>query len=160
MKQVKTNVQKILEQKKINHTILTYPHSNEAVDGEKVAEYLNEDPNCVFKTLVTKSTTKPNTYYVFVVPVLNNLDLKKAAKVVDEKAIEMVHVKDLLSITGYIRGGCSPIGMKKQFPTIFDETIILNDYIIFSAGMIGYQVKITPNSAVNLTNAIIADIIK
>ena len=72
----------------------------------------------------------------------------------------MVHVKDLLSITGYIRGGCSPIGMKKQFPTIFDETIILNDYIIFSAGMIGYQVKINPNSAVNLTNAIIADIIK
>ncbi len=136
----KTNVMRILDQKKINYHTYEYPHEDKvAVDGATVAKLLNQNPDQVFKTLVAVSNTKH--YYVFVIPVLKELDLKLCAKAVNEKAVELIPVKDLLPITGYIRGGCSPIGMKKQFKTVIDELALQFDSIIFSAGKIGYQVE-------------------
>ena len=112
MAEFKTNVMRILEKAKINYTAHEYPHGKEAVDGVSVAKLLGQNPECVFKTLVTKGVS--GGYFVFVVPVAEELDLKKAAKSVGEKSVEMIHVKDILKVTGYIRGGCSPIGMKKK----------------------------------------------
>lgn len=136
----KTNVMRILDQKKINYTSYCYANTD-AISGIEVANVLNQDPNQVFKTLVTISNNNIN--YVFVIPVNKELDLKKAAKAVNEKSISMLKSKDLLALTGYIHGGCSPIGMKKQFKTVFD--ISANNYntIIFSAGKIGYQVELS-----------------
>lgn len=136
----KTNVMRILDQKKINYTSYCYANTD-AISGIEVANVLNQDPNQVFKTLVTVSNNNIN--YVFVIPVNKELDLKKAAKAVNEKSISMLKSKDLLALTGYIHGGCSPIGMKKQFKTVFD--ISANNYntIIFSAGKIGYQVELS-----------------
>lgn len=136
---VKTNAIRILEQKKINFEVHSYP-CNEAISGEEVASILNQDPNHVFKTLVTIG--KSNNYYVFVVPVNRELDLKKAATAVGEKNISMIKSKELLPLTGYIHGGCSPIGMKKQFITVFHKTAEDFDTIIFSAGKIGYQIEV------------------
>lgn len=133
----KTNVMRILDQKKIKYNSYSYINTN-AISGIEVANALNQDPNKVFKTLVTVGNSKKN--YVFVVPVNKELDLKKAAKSVSEKNIEMVKSKDLLPLTGYIHGGCSPIGMKKLFKTIID--VSAKDDIIFSAGKIGYQVEV------------------
>ena len=139
----KTNVMRLLDQKKIKYQTYEYPHEDGVcVDGEAVAKLLNEDPNKVFKTLVCVDNTKH--YYVCVIPVLNELDLKKAAKAFSVKSLDMIAVKELLPITGYIRGGCSPIGMKKQFPTIIDISGLNYDNIIFSAGKIGYQVEMNP----------------
>ena len=139
----KTNVMRILEQHKINYE--SYDYSNtDALSGVEVAKALGEDPNQVFKTLVTIGHSK--NYYVFVIPVNMELDLKKAARSVGEKNIEMIKSKDLLSITGYIHGGCSPIGMKKKFTTVINDTAILFDTIIFSAGKIGYQVELSLDS--------------
>lgn len=131
---------RILDQKKINYTSYCYANTD-AISGIEVANVLNQDPNQVFKTLVTISNNNIN--YVFVIPVNKELDLKKAAKAVNEKSISMLKSKDLLALTGYIHGGCSPIGMKKQFKTVFD--ISANNYntIIFSAGKIGYQVELS-----------------
>ncbi len=154
----KTNAVRILDQNKIKYNIHEYPHDDTCVDGINVAKLLNEDPEQVFKTLVTVSKNKQ--YYVFVLPVINELDLKKCAKVVNEKSIEMIHVKELLPLTGYVRGGCSPIGMKKSFKTIIHETAFLYDTIIFSAGKIGMQIEMKPNELINLINASYADIIK
>ncbi len=140
----KTNVMRILDQKKIKYNTYEYPHNdNECVDGENVAKLLNQDPKRVFKTLVLQGNDKK--YYVCVIPVLAELDLKLAAKCFNVKSLEMIHVKELLGITGYIRGGCSPIGMKKQFQTIIDISSKNYDTIIFSAGKIGYQVEMNPN---------------
>lgn len=140
----KTNVMRILDQKKIKYDSYEYPHEDGVcVEGEVVAVALNQNPNRVFKTLVTVSPSKK--YYVFVVPVSKELDLKLCAKVVNEKSVEMIPVKDLLTLTGYVRGGCSPIGMKKNFITIVCESALFYDSIIFSAGKIGYQVEINPN---------------
>ena len=140
----KTNVMRILDQKKIKYQTYEYPHEDGVcVDGEAVAKLLNEDPNKVFKTLVCVDNTKH--YYVCVIPVLNELDLKKAAKAFSVKSLDMIAVKELLPLTGYIRGGCSPIGMKKVFPTIIDDKALLNDRIIFSGGKIGYQIDMNPN---------------
>ena len=117
MSEEKTNVMRLLEQKKVPYTPHQYPHQGGmAVDGATVAAVLGRDPASVFKTLVTRGATKAN--YVFVVPVLAELDLKKAARAVGEKSIEMIHVKELTPLTGYVRGGCSPIGMKKRFKTV------------------------------------------
>ena len=134
----KTNAMRILDQKKINYNTYTYTNT-EANSGMEVATVLNQDPNKVFKTLVTVGASKVN--YVFVVPVNCELDLKKAAKAVGEKSICMIKSKDLLPLTGYIHGGCSPIGMKKQFKTVFHETASNFETIIFSGGKIGYQIE-------------------
>lgn len=140
MKIDKTNAMRILEQKDIDYKFHSYIDTD-AISGIEVANVLNESPEQVFKTLVTIGASKNN--YVFLVPVCNELNLKKAAKAVGEKSIEMIKSKDLLPLTGYIHGGCSPIGMKKFFKTVIDETAILFDTIIFSGGKIGYQVEIS-----------------
>ena len=139
-KQEKTNVMRILDQKNIVYNIHDYSDTD-MISGLDVASVLKEDPNVVFKTLVTVG--KSNNYYVFLVPVSSNLDLKNASKVVNEKSIEMIKSKDLLPLTGYIHGGCSPVGMKKQFKTIIDVSAKNYDKIYFSAGKIGYQIETT-----------------
>ena len=139
-KNEKTNVMRILEQNKINYLSHCY-YNTSAISGMDVAGVLNQDPERVFKTLVTIGSS--NNHYVFLVPVSKNLNLKKAAKAVNEKSIEMIKSKDLLPLTGYIHGGCSPIGMKKQFKTVIDSSAKNFDTIIFSGGKIGYQVEIT-----------------
>lgn len=158
MAEFKTNVMRILEKAKINYTAHEYPHGKEAVDGVSVAKLLGQNPECVFKTLVTKGVS--GGYFVFVVPVAEELDLKKAAKSVGEKSVEMIHVKDILKITGYIRGGCSPIGMKKQYTTVFHESCLENPNIIVSAGKIGYQIDLEPKTLIEFTDGKCADIIK
>lgn len=158
MKIQKTNAMRFLDTHKIDYDVFTYDHGKDAVDGVSVASLLNQDPEQVFKTLVTVANTKE--YFVFVIPVAEELDLKKAAKVAGVKNIEMIHVKDINKITGYIRGGCSPIGMKKQFPTFIHETCILFDTIMFSGGKIGYQISMNPEQLFDLIQAKPADIIK
>ncbi len=138
-KQEKTNVMRLLDQKKIEYIIHDYSNTD-AIAGGDVALVLGENPECVFKTLVTIGKSKQ--YYVFLVPVNMELNLKKAANAVGEKNIEMIKSKDLLSLTGYIHGGCSPIGMKKFFTTTIHETARNYDKIFFSAGKIGFQVEI------------------
>ncbi len=140
MKEEKTNAIRLLEQKKIKFVVHNYLSSG-AISGIDVANSLNEDPNIVFKTLVTQG--KSHQYYVFLVPVNKELDLKKAASCVNEKSIEMIKSKDLLPLTGYIHGGCSPIGMKKFFKTTIDISASNYDKIIFSGGKIGYQIETT-----------------
>ena len=157
MAEEKTNVMRVLEQKKIPYTPHSYPHNEgEAVDGATVASILGRDPGEVYKTLVTRGASKAN--YVFVVPVLSELDLKKAAKTVGEKSIEMIHVKELTPLTGYVRGGCSPIGMKKQFPTVFHETAEILDTIMVSAGKIGFQVELSPADLIELVGGSTEDV--
>ena len=136
----KTNVMRLLEQKKVSYTPHFYGGA-EAISGVEVAKILGQDPDRVFKTLVT--TAKSGEHYVFMVPVERELDLKKAAKAVREKSIEMLKSKELLPLTGYIHGGCSPIGMKKQFRTVIDKSAENFDTIFFSAGKIGCQVETT-----------------
>lgn len=136
----KTNVMRILDQKKIKYQAYSYP-CREALSGMEIAEVLQKNADMVFKTLVTVSSNKKN--YVFVVPANRELDLKKAAKAVGEKKIEMLKAKELLPLTGYIHGGCSPIGMKKFFKTTFDKSAEDFDTIVFSAGKIGCQVEMS-----------------
>lgn len=138
-KQEKTNVMRILDQKKVAYVVHDYTESG-AIAGEDVAKTLGEDPERVFKTLVTVGKSKQ--YYVFLVPVCKELNLKKGAKAVGEKSIEMIKSKELLPLTGYIHGGCSPVGIKKAFPTIVDISAQNGDRIYFSAGKIGLQVEI------------------
>ena len=139
----KTNAIRMLDQKKIKYNTYEYPHEDGVcVDGETVAKLLNQNPDMVFKTLVTVGNDK--RYYVCVVPVKSELDLKKAAKAFNVKSLEMIPVKEINNITGYIRGGCSPIGMKKAFPTIIDESALLYENIIFSGGKIGFQIEMNP----------------
>lgn len=140
IKDEKTNVMRILDQKKVKYNSYNYLKTG-AISGMEVAKALDENPNLTFKTLVTVSKT--NNHYVFLVPVNKELDLKKAAKAVNEKNIEMVKSKELLSLTGYIHGGCSPIGMKKSFKTVIDSSARNYDKLIFSGGKIGYQVETT-----------------
>lgn len=155
-KEEKTNVMRTLEQKKIPYTAHTYP-ADGAIDGVTVASCLGQDVRAVFKTLVTRGAS--GGYYVFDVPVAENLDLKKAAKAVGEKSVAMLPQKELLPLTGYVHGGCSPVGMKKQFPTVFHETALELDTIMVSAGKIGYQVQCKPNDLLTLLRAKTADII-
>ena len=138
----KTNVMRLLSQKKINYHAYTY-NTSSALSGAEVAAVLGQDPLRVFKTLVT--TGASGNHYVFMIPVEKELDLKKAASAVEEKNIVMLKSRDLLPLTGYIHGGCSPIGMKKQFRTVLDISAFSFDQILFSAGKIGYQVEIDPH---------------
>lgn len=154
-KQDKTNVMRLLEQKKIPYKMHDYTESG-AIAGEEVARVLGENPDEVFKTLVTVGKSKQN--YVFLVPVNKELNLKKAANAVGEKSIEMIKSKDLLGLTGYIHGGCSPIGMKKQFPTVVHNTAEAMENILFSGGKIGMQVEIKTEDFKKLINIKFADI--
>ena len=157
-KEEKTNVMRTLEQKKVPYTAYTYPHEEGvAVDGETVAKLLGQDPGAVFKTLVTKGAS--GGYYVFDIPVAETLDLKKAAKAVGEKSIAMLPAKELLPLTGYVHGGCSPVGMKKQFPTVFHESCLEREAMMVSAGKIGYQVAVKPGDLIALVRAATADVI-
>ena len=160
-KEEKTNVMRILDQKKIPYTAHFYEES-EGPEGTReygvhVAQALGQDPARGFKTLVARGASKG--IYVFEVPVAENLDLKKAAKAVGEKSIELLHVAEINAVTGYIRGGCSPVGMKKQYPTVFHETVVLFDTIFVSAGKIGAQVEVPPQALLNLLGATAADIV-
>lgn len=136
------NVMRVLDQKKIAYSSFYYGDTG-AVTGQEVAQVLNENPERVFKTLVAQTPTKK--YYVFLVPVCKELNLKKAANAVNEKKIEMLKAKELLPLTGYVHGGCSPIGMKKQFCTVIDASAQQFEKIYFSAGKIGYQVEVAVN---------------
>lgn len=141
-KNEKTNVMRLLDQKKVPYTAYTYGDGVTAMSGVDVATELGQDPGQVFKTLVTYGA-KTKQYYVFVIPVAKELNLKKAASAVGEKSIEMIKSKELLPLTGYIHGGCSPIGMKKFFTTTFDSSAQQQDTIMFSAGRIGFQVQLS-----------------
>ena len=154
-KQEKTNVMRLLEQKKIPYQSYTYD-TETAISGMEVASILGQNPNQVFKTLVTIGASKRN--YVFVVPVCRELNLKKAAKAVGEKSIEMIKSKELLPLTGYIHGGCSPIGMKKLFTTVIHESAKSCDTIIFSGGKIGMQVELKTEDFKKIINFKFADI--
>ena len=149
----KTNVMRILDNAHINYSI--YHYENET-NGLNVAKLLNKDPNMVFKTLVTVGSDF--NHYVFMVPVCAELDLKKAAQAAHVKNIEMIKQKELLPLTGYIHGGCSPIGMKKKFPSFIDETALLFDRIIFSAGKIGYQEEVDVNEIIKFLDSSVCDL--
>ena len=157
MAEEKTNVMRILDKEKISYIAHQYPHGKEAVDGVTVAKLLNQNPAQVFKTLVTKGTGRD--YFVFVIPVEKELNLKKAAKAVGEKSVEMIHVADINKVTGYIRGGCSPVGMKKQYVTTFDESCLGLPTIIVSAGKIGYQIETSAENLIKLTNGHTVDLV-
>ncbi|WP_346920698.1 Cys-tRNA(Pro) deacylase [Clostridium sp. UBA7339] len=151
MANTKTNVMRILDNSNINYNIYTYEVKDSAVDGISVANKLGVAVENVFKTLVTKGHS--GDFYVFVVPVAKELNLKAAAKRVGEKSVEMIKVSDMLKITGYIRGGCSPIGMKKNYNTVIDDSSLNLDKIIVSGGKIGFQVEIAPRDLIQLINA-------
>ena len=154
-KEEKTNVMRTLEQKKIAYTAHAYDPDG-PIDGVSVAAVLGQDPARVFKTLVTKGAS--GGYYVFDIPVAENLDLKKAAKAVGEKSVAMLPQKELLSNTGYVHGGCSPVGMKKPFPTWIDETALLTDAFFCSAGRLGAQIGIDPEALAGYIGAQFADL--
>ena len=156
MAQQKTNVMRLLEQKKIKYTPHEYPHGEEAVDGVTVAQILNQNPERVFKTLVLRGASKK--IYVLVVPVAMKLDYKKSASAVGEKSIAMVHVNEINELTGYIRGGCSPVGMKKNYTTVYHNTLSNYDTVMVSAGKIGYQIELSPKDLVAMTKGELADI--
>lgn len=155
-KEEKTNVMRTLEQKKIPYTAHSYDPDG-PIDGVSVAQTLGQPAERVFKTLVTKAAS--GAYYVFDIPVAENLDLKKAAKAVGEKSIAMLPQKELLGLTGYVHGGCSPVGMRKQFPTVFHKTALGYDTVCVSAGKIGAQVECDPKALIDLLRAKTADII-
>lgn len=145
----KTNAVRLLEQQKINYNLIEYTIEDNQVDGVTVANKVGHPVTHVFKTLV--ATAGAGKFFVFVIPVSEELNLKVCAKIASEKKIEMLHVKDLLQITGYIRGGCSPIGMKKLLPTFIDESAIDKDYIVVSAGKIGMQIQLNPVDLIQVT---------
>jgi Cys-tRNA(Pro)/Cys-tRNA(Cys) deacylase len=151
-KVTKTNAVRLIEQQNIAHDLLFYKiEAGQSVDGITVSKKIGYPFEYVYKTLV--ATAGANQYYVFVVPVAEELDLKKAAKVAGQKKIEMIAVKELLGLTGYIRGGCSPIGMKKRFPTYIDATAETLDFMIVSAGKIGMQLKLAPQDLAKACHA-------
>ena len=157
-KEEKTNVMRVLEQRKIPYVPHTYDHPDGAVDGASVARQLGQDPAAVFKTLVARGAS--GGYYVFDIPVEATLDLKKAARAVGEKSIAMLHQKELLPLTGYVHGGCSPVGMKKQFPTVLDQSVEGLDTITVSAGKIGAQVELAPAALAGLVRGSFAPVSK
>lgn len=152
----KTNVVRLLEVNKIPYDIKTYEVDDSDLSGTSVAQKINVDEEIVFKTLVAEGDK--TRFLVLCIPVNTELDLKKAAKISGNKSVELIHAKDLLSVTGYIRGGCSPIGMKKKFPTYIDETAQLFNKIYFSAGVRGMQVGVNPNELLRITESIFVDL--
>ena len=151
----KTNAMRIIERKKLKYEAIFY-ESDGFLDGITIADKLEKPRNMVFKTLVTEG--KSREYFVFVLPVEKELDLKKAAKTVGEKSVEMINVNDILKVSGYIRGGCSPIGMKKEYKTVVDSSALGLDEIMFSGGKRGLQLVMNPNDLKTATNCIFADI--
>ncbi|WP_315069849.1 Cys-tRNA(Pro) deacylase [uncultured Clostridium sp.] len=157
-KESKTNAMRLLDSNQITYSTHSYENKDGKIDGVAVAHKINKDVNQVFKTLVTQGHSKE--FYVFVIPVAEELDMKKAGKAAGEKNIEMIHVKDINKITGYIRGGCSPLGMKKVFKTFIQEEALLFDTIVFSGGKIGAQIEMNPNDLLNVISCSFVDIIK
>ena len=155
-KEEKTNVMRTLDQKKIPYTAHSYDPDG-PIDGVSVAQILGQPPEQVFKTLVTKAAS--GAYYVFDIPVAENLDLKKAAKAVGEKSVAMLPQKELLPLTGYVHGGCSPVGMKKQYTTVFDESVLAQPKVYVSGGRIGTQVCCAPADLIKAARATTAHII-
>ncbi|MGL5415604.1 MAG: Cys-tRNA(Pro) deacylase [Clostridium sp.] len=154
----KTNAMRILDKKKVAYEALEYDATDGHIDGAAVAEKTGQKPETVYKTLVTVGNSK--ALYVFVIPVLEELDLKKAAKVAGEKKIEMIHVKDINKFTGYIRGGCSPLGMKKEYKTFFQKEALDLEKIVFSGGKIGLQIEMNPKDLEKAVRVSFEDIIK
>ena len=153
----KTNVMRLLEQKKISYTPHSYPHADGPVDGVTVAGMIGVEPARVFKTLVARGASK--AIYVFVIPVARELDLKKAAKSVGEKSIAMIHVSEITGLTGYVRGGCSPVGMKKAFPTLIDASARSFDTFCVSGGKIGLTLELNAEALAAFIGAQFADLI-
>ncbi|MBE6027022.1 MAG: Cys-tRNA(Pro) deacylase [Clostridiales bacterium] len=152
----KTNAMRLLDSAGLDYEMASYDYDESDLSGVHAAAELGVSPEIVFKTLVTRGDG--NAFFVFVIPVAESLDLKKAAKVSGNKRIEMIHVKEILDITGYIRGGCSPIGMKKEYPTYIDETAQLYEKIYFSAGKRGVQIILDPEELAGVTGGIFADL--
>lgn len=157
MATVKTNAMRLLDKEKIKYKVHTYDNKDGQIDGISVAHKLGIPLEKVYKTLVTQGHSKD--YFVFLIPVEKELDLKAAARSVGEKSIEMIHVADINKITGYIRGGCSPIGMKKKFRTVIDSSCNSLDTIVISAGKIGFQIELEPKGLMNIIDASIENII-
>ncbi|MBS5363243.1 MAG: Cys-tRNA(Pro) deacylase [Butyribacter sp.] len=155
-KEVKTNAVRILDRNKIEYELNKY-ECDDFKDGVSIADMLEQSYDMSFKTLVTVG--KSGKYYVFAIPVDKEINMKKAAKEVGEKNIEMVHVKDINAVTGYIRGGCTPIGMKKNYPTVINESAKEHEKIIVSGGRLGLQIILKPDDLVKVTNGRYADII-
>ena len=153
----KTNAMRLLTSAKIPFELMEYPVDENDLSGNSIAKKTGKDPSQVFKTLVFSG--EKNGYGVCCIPTCEELDLKKVAKAFGEKKVEMIPVKDLLKITGYIRGGCSPVGMKKQYPTVFHETVQIVDTMMVSAGKIGYQIELAPKKLMELSRGITANII-
>ena len=151
----KTNAMRILDKAGIDYTYQEYEYDENDLDGHHVAEYLGVPYEEVFKTLT--AVTDKGEYLVFCISVDDEIDLKKAAVLAGVKRVDMIHVKDLLNVTGYIRGGCSPIGMKKQYRTFIDEMIELVDSVCVSAGQRGIQLKLKPQDLISFTNAVVGD---
>ena len=154
----KTNAMRLLDSAGIDYSMASYDCDESDLSGVHAAQELGVSEDIVFKTLVTRGDG--NAFFVFVIPVAESLDLKKAAKASGNKSIEMIHVKEILDITGYIRGGCSPIGMKKAYPTYIDETAVLFDEIYFSAGKRGVQIILNPETLAEVSNAEFVDLTK
>ncbi|MDK0931621.1 Cys-tRNA(Pro) deacylase [Clostridium perfringens] len=157
-KKLKTNAMRILDSKKVSYEMLSYESEDGKIDGISVAHKIGVDEKNVFKTLVAQGTSKE--LYVFVIPVAEELDLKNAAKIAGEKKVEMIAVKDIMKYTGYIRGGCSPIGMKKNYKTFIHDSAENLDFIIFSAGKIGHQIKMNPKDLLSVVEGEFAFLIK
>ena len=155
-KEEKTNVMRVLDGKKISYESYSYK-PDATLSGEDIAGILGEDPEKVFKTLVTQG--KSGAYYVFVVPVCAELNLKKAAKAAGEKSVSMIKQKELLPLTGYVHGGCSPIGMKKPFPVFIHETATGYDKVFVSAGKVGFQIELAPGDLINAAGCRVAEIV-
>ncbi|MBO4807421.1 MAG: Cys-tRNA(Pro) deacylase [Lachnospiraceae bacterium] len=155
-KEEKTNVMRVLDAKKISYESHSYK-PDATMSGEEIAALLGEDADKVFKTLVTQGKT--GAFYVFVIPVKGELDLKKAAKACGEKAVSMIKQKDLLPLTGYVHGGCSPIGMKKHFPTFIHETVSGLDKVFVSAGKVGFQIELAPADLIAAAEIMVEDLV-
>ena len=156
MSEAKTNAMRMLDREKIPYNVHTYDNSDGKIDGPSVAAKIDHDPKRVWKTLVTKGSS--GGYFVFVLPVELDLDLKKAAKAVGEKSVSMIRVDEINKVTGYIRGGCSPVGMKKLYPTVFDRRVEGLPTVVVSGGRIGTQIEVEPDALLKAVKAVTADI--
>lgn len=154
--EAKTNAMRMLDRGKVPYTVHTYDHSDGRIDGASVADKVGIDPKRVYKTLVTRGSS--GGYFVFVIPVALELDLKKAARAVGEKSVAMIRVEEINKVTGYIRGGCSPVGMKKRYPAVFDSRALGLETIVVSGGRIGTQVELDPGALMAAVGAKTADL--
>ncbi|WP_183254071.1 Cys-tRNA(Pro) deacylase [Anoxybacteroides tepidamans] len=158
MVQAKTNAMRILDKKKISYNVIVYDSHDGKIDGMSVAHKIGKDLQCVYKTLVAQGSS--GSIYVFVIPVQSELDLKKAAKVTGEKNVALVPMKDIQKLTGYIRGGCSPIGMVKPYPTFIDSSASQLDEIVVSGGKIGVLIELSVEDLQSVTEAVLQEVVK